>query len=183
MPINKETRVYAGFFVRFGAFLIDSFIVSVALLAVKIPMNYVTFLVGETQLTRPILFQYSLWDIVLYLLGVMYFTIMTYYTGTTIGKKIFRIRVVSANPEENLRLFDVFYRETIGRFFCTASLCFGYLLVGIDYEKRGLHDIVSDTRVIYNLKVLERVIILKQTDTDINLTKPNDINREDTMRV
>lgn len=42
-----------------------------------------------------ILFHYSLKDIVLYALKVLYFIAFTYLTGTTLGKKAMNLRVVS----------------------------------------------------------------------------------------
>ena len=87
----------------------------------------------------------------------------TYHTGTTLGKKALNLRVVRVD-DERLTLLTVIYRETIGRFLCALILCVGYLLIGVDKEKRGLHDILCDTRVIYAKKVkvypqyLERIV-------------------------
>ncbi|MEI3210571.1 MAG: RDD family protein [Lachnospiraceae bacterium] len=63
------------------------------------------------------MFQYSLKDVALYICQVLYFIICTYETGTTFGKRVFHLKVVSAK-EERLGLFDIVYRETIGRFLC-----------------------------------------------------------------
>ena len=101
-----------------------------------------------------VLFQYSLKDIALYICQVLYFIICTYETGTTFGKRVFHLKVVSAK-EERLGLFDIVYRETIGRFLCHVSLGFGYLLAGLDQQKCGLHDRLSDTRVVYAKKIKE----------------------------
>ena len=92
-------------------------------------------------------------DIVLYLLQVIYFILFTYHTGTTLGKRALNLRVIRTDDEEKLDLFTVIYRETIGRFLSGLIICIGYLIIGIDKEKRGLHDILCDTRVIYAKKV------------------------------
>ena len=47
----------------------------------------------------------------------------------------------------------VVYRETIGRFLCSLSVGIGYIMAGVDKEKRGLHDFLCDTRVIYAKKI------------------------------
>lgn len=169
MQNKEDTWVYAGFFVRLGAFIVDSVIVSFFLLIFRIPMNYVNLIVGETIFTKSIIFQYSIWDITLYVLGVMYYVLLTYITGNTLGKKLFRLQVISSETGGRPEFFDILYRETIGRFFCTASLNFGYLLAGIDKEKRGIHDIVSDTRVIYRLKTIEKIVILKTIEENEHL--------------
>lgn len=95
----------------------------------------------------------SLKDIVLYALKVLYFIAFTYLTGTTLGKKAMNLRVVSKNPEEKLTLFNVVYRETVGRFLCSLPVNIGYIVAGIDSEKRGFHDLLCDTRVVYQKKI------------------------------
>ena len=94
-------------------------------------------------------------DIVLYALKVLYFIAFTYLTGTTLGKKAMNLRVVSKNPEEKLTLFNVVYRETVGRFLCSLPVNIGYIVAGIDSEKRGFHDLLCDTRVVYQKKIKE----------------------------
>lgn len=149
---NKEAE-YAGFWVRFFAYMIDWFLVFFALLLVRLMMSGVMSVVKGTVLGGNILFQYNLKDIVLYVLQVLYFILCTYYTGTTVGKKMMNLRVVCADREEGLTLLNVIYRETIGRFLCGAIMGAGYIMAGIDGEKRGLHDILCDTRVIYAKKI------------------------------
>ena len=92
-------------------------------------------------------------DIILYALKVLYFIAFTYLTGTTLGKKAMNLRVVSKNPEEKLTLFNVVYRETVGRFLCSLPVNIGYIVAGIDSEKRGFHDLLCDTRVVYQKKI------------------------------
>ena len=48
---------------------------------------------------------------------------------------------------------DIVYRETVGKFLSGIFLSIGYILVGLDNEKRALHDILCDTRVIYAKKI------------------------------
>ena len=57
------------------------------------------------------------------------------------------------NPEEKLTLFNVVYRETVGRFLCSLPVNIGYIVAGIDSEKRGFHDLLCDTRVVYQKKI------------------------------
>ena len=116
-------------------------------------MTGVMALISGTPLGGNILFHYTLKDIVLYIFQVMYFILATYYTGTTIGKRLMNLRVVPANRKEKLSFVDVLYRETVGRFLCNISVCIGYILIGIDKEKRGIHDMLCDTRVVYEKKV------------------------------
>ena len=103
------------------------------------------------------LFSYTIKDIYLYLGGVLYYILLTYYTGTTLGKKLMNLRVV-AETGEKLTLFNVIYRETIGRFLCSFFWGIGYIMAGIDGQKRGLHDMICGTRVIYEKRVKVTVV-------------------------
>lgn len=138
---------------RLAAYVLDSVVVFFALLAVRLAVSGVMAAAKDTVLAGNLLFQYNLKDIVLYVSEALYFILCTYYTGTTLGKKAMNLRVVRADGGEKLGLFTVVYRETVGRFLCSVIMGAGYLMAGIDKEKRGLHDILCDTRVIYAKKV------------------------------
>ena len=62
------------------------------------------------------------------------------------------LRVVPADRNEKLSFVDVLYRETVGRFLCGISIWIGYIIVGVDKEKQGFHDMLCDTRVVYEKK-------------------------------
>lgn len=149
---DRRDRSYAGFWVRLWAYIIDSVIVFFGLLVVRLVTSGFMSLTEGTFLDGNVLFSYTLKDIVLYIFQVMYFILFTYCTGTTPGKKLLNLRVIQAEGEE-LTFFDVLYRETIGRFLCGLSIGIGYIIVGIDREKRGIHDMLCDTRVIYAKKI------------------------------
>ena len=65
MQTNTKDQVYAGFFVRLTAFLIDMIIVSVALAVIRVPMWFVSLNNPDNVLVRNFIFQYSIVDIVL----------------------------------------------------------------------------------------------------------------------
>ena len=128
-------------------------VVFAGLLIVRLIFAGISLAGGGAITGTDILFHYSLKDIVLYALKVLYFIAFTYLTGTTLGKKAMNLRVVSKNPEEKLTLFNVVYRETVGRFLCSLPVNIGYIVAGIDSEKRGFHDLLCDTRVVYQKKI------------------------------
>lgn len=149
MQNNADTRVYAGFFVRLSAYLIDWIIVGAALLLIRIPV-WIASIGGITGfILKDFIFQYSVYDIVLYLLKTAYFVLMTYFTGSTLGKKLLQICVVSAE-ERKPTFFEIVFRESVGKFLSALVLYVGYFMIGGDKQKRGLHDILSDTYVVYN---------------------------------
>lgn len=149
---GKEEITYAGFWARLAAYAIDSLIVFLGLLLVRVLLSGILSLAEGTVFGGNILFHYTLKDIVLYGFQVLYFILFLYCTGTTPGKRLLNLRVISADGEK-LMLMDVVYRETVGRFLCGLTMCIGYIFAGVDGQKRGLHDMLCDTRVIYAKRV------------------------------
>ena len=148
MQNKADNKVYAGFFVRLAAYLVDLLIVGIALLIIKIPIWISALATPNNIVVKDIIFDYSIKDIVLYLLKVAYFVLLTYYTGSTLGKKLFHLKVISSE-ERDMTFFEVIFRESVGRFLASVIIKIGYIMIGIDKEKRGLHDLLSDTSVVY----------------------------------
>lgn len=148
MQNNTDSQVYAGFFVRLSAYLIDWIIVGVVLLIIRIPVWIASFGGIADFVLKDFIFQYSVYDIVLYLLKVAYFVLLTYFTGSTLGKKLLQIRVISTENRKPT-FFEIVFRESVGKFLSALVLYVGYIMIGADKKKRGLHDILSDTYVVY----------------------------------
>lgn len=148
MQNRSDNRIYAGFFVRLAAYLTDIIIVWCAMLVIRIPVWVTTVTSPNNFFVRDFIFQYSIKDILFYLMQAAYFILLTYFTGSTLGKKIFQIRVVSTE-ERKMTFFEVVFRETVGRFLSALILSIGYIMIAVDKQKRGLHDILSDTNVVY----------------------------------
>lgn len=148
---NNEGLLYAGFFVRLSAYIIDCIIVGIALLIIRIPKIIAYMMNPDVFFLKPFLFEFSIFDVVIYLAGVTYFILMTYYCGATLGKKLLNLKVCKEN-DEKLTLFTVAYRESIGRYLSGLILFIGYIIIGVDSKKRGLHDILSDTLVVYDIE-------------------------------
>ncbi len=151
---NKE--IYAGFFVRLVAFLVDSMVAGFVAMIVKLPLNMISNITTDSILTKNFIFHHSAVDVVGYIIIVMYFILTTYYTHTTLGKYLLKLRVENANDEWTF--MNIVYRETIGRFL-SSLLGIGYIVLAIDSEKRGFHDMLSDTRVVYSVKMVERKVV------------------------
>ncbi len=138
----------AGFFVRLAAYLIDCLIVGAALLVIRIPTTLLEWTTSENILVKDFIFQYSVLEITCYLLSAAYFILLTYFTGATIGKKVFHLRVISTE-DRKLTFFEVAFRETVGRFLSKLIIYVGYFMIGIHKNKWALHDMLSDTEVVY----------------------------------
>lgn len=159
--------VPAGFFVRLTAFMIDSIIIGIMLFIVRIPIWIASIFVTDAIWHRDILFTFSSVDIFMYVLTVLYFIILTYCAGATLGKKIMNIQVVSSVGEE-LTKTQVVYRETIGRYLSVVISFLGYLLILVDKEKRALHDVLADTKVVYAKRLKVDTYYRKSVDKEID---------------
>ena len=148
---------YAGFFVRLTAYFIDRCILFIPLLLLRVLPGLFT---GGSRFSfaRDVFFTWSAADVLVYAAGALYFIIMTYSSGSTLGKKLMRIEVVGVQSltqdsrdsrERKPSLYQIIYRETVGRFLSSALLFIGYLLIVVGKEKEAMHDYLADTRVVY----------------------------------
>ena len=141
---SAETRRYAGFWMRFWAYLADLVIVFSINGIVLSPLKFMNE-------GRPIEIGYwTVAGILSLLVLYLYFILMTKFYGQTIGKMIFGLKVIRKDLEP-LQWTDIIFRELVGRFFYRflfiAQLL--YLVVAFDAKKQGIHDMLSDTWVVH----------------------------------
>lgn len=140
-------RRYAGFWIRVGAKIIDSLI----LMMVTIPFQFIaTALIPGANDPKAIGSVIALAVVtngfnILSNLAYQVFFLGKY--AATPGKMVCKIKVIRSNGA------PVTYGRATGRYFAEIlsglTLGIGYLMVAFDEEKRGLHDRICDTRVIY----------------------------------
>ena len=114
---------YAGFWIRCGALIIDGLIVGLVGSIFREPQpTGVLWLLYEALLV-------GLWN------------------GQTIGKRACGIRVINDDgwPCSLGRAFG----RTFARFFSIVTFFFGFLMVAFNRRKRGLHDVVAGTVVVF----------------------------------
>lgn len=144
-----STPKYAGFGIRLLAYAIDNLIIGSVILIIKFIVFIMNTIAGFDFFTNQILFQYSWTDIIIYICRAFYFVLLTYFTSATLGKHILKLKVVSTNDTGKYTFIDILYRETIGRFLSKLIIYAGYFLIFVNKDKSSLHDMLSDTRVIY----------------------------------
>jgi len=132
-----EERVYAGFWIRAGAKIIDGIILGV--------INFVVGFGGAFIVRHPLastFFQSGL-TIVLDIGYVVYF--LGKYSATP-GKMACSLKVLRPDGEK------IGYGRACGRalaeWLSGIILGIGYIMAAFDEEKRALHDRICDTRVI-----------------------------------
>lgn len=138
--IKLSKNFYAGFWVRFVAYLIDMIVIY----AVASLLNTFSFGLLNKRLDFPILGEESLSYVIVMF---TYFIAMTYFFSQTLGKMIMKIKV-ETNKGDKLSLADVVYRELIGRLLTIFLAYFPYIPVAFTNKRKGLHDFIADTVVV-----------------------------------
>ncbi len=132
---------YAGFWMRFWAYLLDLLVVgSIERILVKPLFRALDISLTEFNMFAPI----SIASAVIFYL---YFVLMTKYFRQTLGKMVFGIKVIDLR-QEKLTWNTVLFRELFGRFI-SSTVIVGYLIVAFLPKKQGLHDLLTDTTVIH----------------------------------
>jgi len=72
------------------------------------------------------------------------------FKGATPGKRFIGIHVVDAKTLDELSSKQAITRS-FGYVLSTGIFLIGFLMVGLRKDKRGLHDILADTLVIYDI--------------------------------
>ncbi|MBE5934790.1 MAG: RDD family protein [Lachnospiraceae bacterium] len=168
---------YAGAGVRFCAYIIDQ-IILLMVIGMLAGVFAVLGMMGlDVVLDYKLLFHFTVSAIIYFIVKKIYFIAFTYTSGQTIGKKVFRIKVVNDDLTK-ASFWRVFYREVIGRYLCGLKefVWIGYLIMFLDEEKRGAHDRLSDTRVVYdsyinNEEVSEKAIYNEQMNRNLEELK------------
>ncbi|MFN7922049.1 MAG: RDD family protein [Bryobacteraceae bacterium] len=139
-----DARVYAGFWARFAAILIDGIILTI----VTGGLTMVVFAagMGGDPSSPAWIGAFALLQLVDVAIGVGYVAWFLVNKGATPGKMALGLRVIRANGG------PITYGLGVGRYFASMVsgmiLGLGYLMAIWDPEKRTLHDRICDTRVI-----------------------------------
>ncbi|MDA8792091.1 RDD family protein [Bacteriovoracaceae bacterium] len=144
---GKEDTIFAGFFIRLAALIIDSMVyLSLYYAAVFLVANIILGTSAQSFIEK----QGSLLHILNYLIYSIYFTTATYIKGCTFGKFIFNLRVVHADPNRKRSFGQIFFREFIGKWISVLILYMGFIpaFVGGKNKHRTLHDYIVNTLVI-----------------------------------
>jgi uncharacterized RDD family membrane protein YckC len=138
---ENYTVRYAGFWMRFWAYLLDLVVVgSIVRLLIKPIFRLLDIPLSETNMFAPV----SISSAVIFYL---YFVLMTKYLNQTLGKMVFGLKVVDLKNNQ-LTWGTILFREWIGRFI-SVTIIFGYIIVAFLPKKQGLHDLFTDTTVIH----------------------------------
>ncbi|SFA76910.1 MULTISPECIES: RDD family protein [unclassified Bacillus (in: firmicutes)] len=161
---DPETKEYGGFWIRFGAYLLDSIILGIPLMILTFVILF-AFLgssgVLDAMLADPEYMESTMTDnqamklLGGYLLAVLLNFIITiaYYAGMhaskwqgTIGKKLLGLKVTDMNGQR------ISFWRGLGRYiamvFLSAIFMIGYIMAAFTAKKQSLHDMIAGTIVI-----------------------------------
>ena len=125
---------YMGFWIRFGAAIIDGLVTSLvaSILAFTIRVG------SPTLIPIPISW---------FLVPWLYHWLFIGLKGRTLGKMAVGIKVVNAEGSVP-GLGDAALREVLGKIVSSIVICLGFLWIIWDGEKQGWHDKIASTHVV-----------------------------------
>lgn len=142
---SGDEVVYAGFWVRFGALIIDNVIVYAATIAITALAMFAVASIGSTEMVG--IASVGGW-LAFFVGAFFYFTLMeSDERGATLGKRAFKLRVVTVDGHERIG-----YGRAVGRFFAhgisSLILYIGFLIQPFMPRKQALHDMICGTAVV-----------------------------------
>lgn len=126
---------------RFGAFLIDWFLITFATGLVGSLFGFGSVSMVDGSYSSNV----SGWAT---LIIFAYYVIMDVQVGTTLGKMAFKLKVVDVETGKKLGWAQAILREVVGKFVSGAILGIGYLWILWDKDRQGLHDKIGKSYVV-----------------------------------
>jgi len=152
LPASMTARpaaewVPVGFWIRFVAYWIDQVLLSVVLTLVARPPDAPLGTSPTSGELAEFIRSFGLYFAISLVLSGVYYIVMTAHFGATVGKMIFRARVVKI---DGTRVgYGASAIRFLGSIVSWLILGIGYLFVAFREDKRALHDLMAGTCVAY----------------------------------
>lgn len=148
-PVAIYPAAKGGFWVRLVAFTVDNIVIFFATAFLAFVAGLATGLGGLTR-DAPAEEMEQLATLFGFFIGIFfgpfYFTLFTGWDGQTPGKRLLRLKVVRINGE------SVGYGRALlrctGYYISFLLVGLGFVMIAVDRNKRGLHDLIAGTCVI-----------------------------------
>lgn len=133
---------YGGFWVRFGAVIIDGIVVYIASVVAVVAVAALLASIGTGEAA-------GVAAVIAYVMpGFFYFALMESSDwGATLGKRAFNLRVMSADRFERIG-FGRAAGRYFARFLSMLVLYIGYLIQPFNARRQTLHDMICGTVVV-----------------------------------
>jgi uncharacterized RDD family membrane protein YckC len=140
----------AGFISRFAAWFVDQLVLVVAFAVMGMTVQLVFTFSGQSI---PVLSGDKIGALFgtawfAFVVSGIYMALFWYLFGSTLGQLLFGLRVVRADGSQFLSFPQVVVR-VIGFYISMAVFFLGFLWILIDSGRRGWHDMLARTKVIY----------------------------------
>jgi uncharacterized RDD family membrane protein YckC len=148
VSVEAGGTVYAGLATRTLAFAVDALIIDGLIVFVGAVVALCLSLLDIPSEVRTVMA--AIGGVVALVWGVAYFVFCWSATGQTPGNRVMRIDVQDADTGEPISA-----RRALVRFgaliLAAIILCLGLLLILVDRQRRGLHDRLVGTVVVYSV--------------------------------
>ena len=156
-PLVEVAFEPVGFWVRLGAYILDNILLSIAMKVITLPWGekfaalQKGFDPSGPQMSQEKIMELGLVSItycLIYLtLSMAYYVLLNGRFGATVGKLVVGANIVNedGSPLGYTRALVRYAGECLS--FILVGI--GYLMIGFRHDKRGLHDLIARTRVIY----------------------------------
>jgi len=142
---DPNSMVYAGFWVRVGATVIDSILILILTFPILIGIYGLEYFESEAIV-------YGTWDFLIsWVLPAIVVITFWVYRSATPGKIIVKVKIVDADSGTKPSTGQ-FIGRYFGYFISMIPLMFGFVWVGFDKRKQGWHDKLASTAVIRDTK-------------------------------
>ena len=137
-------EIYAGFWLRFVAYLIDIIILSVGNFAFGFILGFMFYDVVD-------FIPDAAFNLVGILIGWLYFALMeSSVLQGTLGKMALKIKVTDLKEKQ------ISFARATGRHFAKyiswATIGIGFIMIGFTKKKQGLHDMIAGCLVVRKKK-------------------------------
>ena len=139
IPVQRP----GGFWLRLVAAIVDGCILGV----ITIPIGLLAGFFGAMGNIDELWVNIGL-RVISFVAGFIYTGLFFKHRGATPGKLLLGLRVVDSDTGLYIGFGKTFLREYIGKIVGTLLLFAGFIMVGVRKDKRGLHDLMANTRVI-----------------------------------
>jgi len=150
MTDTNQDVVYAGFWYRLLATIIDSIIIAI----VTVPLSFV--IIGNEAFTSTSFISGPGDFLINWVAPSIYVIVFWIYRGATPGKIVLNIRIVDSRTGGPLSMGQSILRY-LSYFISMIPLFLGYIWVAFDSRKQGWHDKIAGTVVIMQPRETEGV--------------------------
>ncbi len=152
--MSNASSNYAGFWLRFVAYIIDAILIGVVNFIVLMPflgMMGISSMMDDPDAAEGMMIAaigtYFMSMFVMFVAGWLYFALMeSSGKGATLGKIALSLRVTGMSGE------TISFGKATGRYFgkiiSGMILCIGYIMAGFTEKKQALHDMMAGCLVV-----------------------------------